>query len=90
MLLLLLLLLQVAIQAQLWGIALCIAKSCGEAASSEVITSMAYSCMIPGTPLRTMALMLAGAVEKLLALFRGVAGIQRKAFSRDARLLAYT
>mmetsp|Transcript_17890 Transcript_17890/g.46817 ORF Transcript_17890/g.46817 Transcript_17890/m.46817 type:complete len:1287 (+) Transcript_17890:1468-5328(+) len=57
----------VAIQAQLWGIALLIAKSCGEVASSGVITSMAYSCLVPGTPLRTMALMLAGKAEQAIS-----------------------
>ena len=51
---------QVAVQAHLWGVALCLANSCGERAISETATQMAYTCMVPGTPLRTMVLMLAG------------------------------
>jgi len=50
----------VAMGAHLWGVAMCLAQPCGERTVSDVVTAMAHACTVPGTPLRTTLLMLAG------------------------------
>lgn len=58
---------QAAIDGQLWGPALLLATACGDKAFADTATAMAQAHMVPGTPLRTVALMLAGRPDLVLA-----------------------
>lgn len=55
-----------AIEGQLWGPALLLARSCGDKAFAETAAAMASSAFAPGTPLHSLSHVLAGRQDLLL------------------------
>ena len=53
-------LMQAAVEGQLWGVALMLARQCGNGALAETATAMTMACLHPGTPLSTALLIMAG------------------------------
>lgn len=68
---------RVATEAQLWGVALLVARLLGEQAVSETAAAMAQQCLAPGAPLRTLCLLLASGAEGALGLPPGGGGAGR-------------
>jgi len=58
--------LKLAVDGKLWGIALLLGKNCGEKEFLEVSARMAVATMVPGSPLHTLSMVLAGKQKDLL------------------------
>lgn len=63
-----------AVEGQLWGPALLLARVCGDRAFSETAAAMAAAAAAPGTPLHSLLHVLAGRPDLVLPAARGAPG----------------
>jgi hypothetical protein len=67
-----------AVEGQLWGPALLLARSCGDKAFSDAAAAMAAAAFVPGTPLHSLSHVLAGRQDLVLPVPGGPASASKK------------